>query len=254
MLGYSKTVIGYQDDLAYIHDSGFGDFAREAAPSLLAILRRNGIRNGLVVDLGCGSGIWGGILLDQGYEVLGIDISSAMIRLARRRAPGAKFLVASLFDVPLPFCRAVTVVSEALNYTFDRRNESALIARFFRRVFAALEPGGVLLLDFAEPGQVARGAVRQSFWDAEDWAVLLEARENHARRTLTREITSFRRSGKLFRRRDETHELRLYEAKAITAELERIGFAVTAHKAWGRWILPPAHSALIARKPRASVG
>lgn len=246
-------MIGYQEDLAYIHDSGFGDFAREAAPPLLAILRRHHIRDGLVADLGCGSGIWARILCDEGYQVLGVDLSAAMIRLARRRAPQAQFLVASLFDAPLPPCRAVTAVSEALNYAFDRRNNPALIARLFRKVFAALDPGGVFLLDFAEPGQTGEGAVRQSFWDAEEWAVLLEAREDGLRHTLTREITTFRRTGKLFRRRDETHLLRLYEASAFTAELQTIGFSVTVQKAWGRWKLPPAHSALIARKPRRPI-
>ena len=47
----------YREDLAYIHDVGFGDFALEAAPSILEILNRNKIWQGLVVDLGCGSGL-----------------------------------------------------------------------------------------------------------------------------------------------------------------------------------------------------
>jgi len=76
---------GYGADLAYIHDAGFGDFARKSAPGLLAILRQAGIRGGLVVDLGCGSGIWAAELTRRGYDVLGIDISRAMIRLARAR-------------------------------------------------------------------------------------------------------------------------------------------------------------------------
>ena len=48
----------YGEDLAYIHDVGFGDFALGAAPGMLEILRRSGIRGALVVDLGCGSGLW----------------------------------------------------------------------------------------------------------------------------------------------------------------------------------------------------
>src|SRR5262245_34869396 len=67
----------YREDLAYIHDVGHGDFARDAAPGLLALLRRQGIREGLVVDLGCGSGIWAEILVREGYRVLGIDLSPA---------------------------------------------------------------------------------------------------------------------------------------------------------------------------------
>ena len=77
---------GYREDLAYIHDSGFTDFARDAAPGLLAILRHNGVTGGLVVDLGCGSGRWARELTRAGYAVWGVDQSSAMIRIAARRA------------------------------------------------------------------------------------------------------------------------------------------------------------------------
>ena len=46
----------YGPDLARIHDAGFGDFARDAGDGIVAMLRDAGIRGGLVVDLGCGSG------------------------------------------------------------------------------------------------------------------------------------------------------------------------------------------------------
>lgn len=82
-----STIAAYQEDLAYIHDVGFDFYARGVAPELLKILRRHGIRKGLVVDLGCGSGIWARELTDAGYEVLGVDISGAMIRLARKKRP-----------------------------------------------------------------------------------------------------------------------------------------------------------------------
>ena len=52
----------YDRDLAYIHDTGFTSFARNAAPGLLRLLRRNRVRDGLVVDVGCGSGVWAGEL------------------------------------------------------------------------------------------------------------------------------------------------------------------------------------------------
>src|SRR5205823_390225 len=98
----------YQEDLAYIHDVGFDFYARGVAPELLKIFRRHGITKGLVVDLGCGSGIWAAELIRAGYDVLGVDISESMIRLARKKAPQAKFVRSSFLDVPLPPCDAVT--------------------------------------------------------------------------------------------------------------------------------------------------
>ena len=81
----------YREDVAYIHDVGHADFALRSAPGILEILRENGVTEGLVVDLGCGSGQWARELLWAGYRVLGIDISEAMIGLAREKAPGAEF-------------------------------------------------------------------------------------------------------------------------------------------------------------------
>ncbi|MGH3105857.1 MAG: class I SAM-dependent methyltransferase, partial [Rubrobacteraceae bacterium] len=98
----------YMEDLAYIHDVGHGDFALESAPGILEILSRNGINDGLVVDLGCGSGLWARELVDAGYRVLGIDISEAMIELSRAKVPEAEFRVGSLFDTDIPPCGAVT--------------------------------------------------------------------------------------------------------------------------------------------------
>ena len=77
----------YNEDLAYVHDQGFADTARNAALSVLQLLRAQKIKSGLVVDLGCGSGVLAERLIRAGYVVLGVDMSKAMLRLARKRAP-----------------------------------------------------------------------------------------------------------------------------------------------------------------------
>src|SRR5262245_4301991 len=97
-----KQQPAYDQDLAYIHDVGFAGFANGSAPGLLGILRAAGIGDGLVVDLGCGSGIWARHLTDAGYDVIGVDISKAMIKFARRRAPRAEFHIESFVRFELP--------------------------------------------------------------------------------------------------------------------------------------------------------
>jgi SAM-dependent methyltransferase len=143
----------YKDDLAYIHDVGFGDFAKNSAPGLLELLAVNRITSGLVIDLGCGSGIWAHELSRAGYDVLGIDISPAMIAIARKRVALGEFQTASLLNVGLPQCEAVTSLGECLNYLFDQSNNIRGLRRLFRRVYAALKPGGVFIFDIAEPGR-----------------------------------------------------------------------------------------------------
>ena len=103
---------GYGEDLAYIHDLGFGNFARSAAPFVLKLLHQEGESGGLVVDLGCGSGILAKELSDEGYRVLGFDLSPAMIDIARGRVPTADFRVGSFLSAKLPRCAAVTAIGE----------------------------------------------------------------------------------------------------------------------------------------------
>ena len=43
----------YDEDLAYVHHVGFGDFARQAGDQLLQVLRNHQITEGLIIDLGC---------------------------------------------------------------------------------------------------------------------------------------------------------------------------------------------------------
>lgn len=238
---------GYQQDLAYVHDVGFTDFVLDAAPELLRRLRAAGIRDGRVVDLGCGSGRWAKILTTAGYDVLGLDLSPAMIRLARRHAPRARFAVASLLSAKIPPCAAVTAIGEAVNYAFVRNREAEL-ARLFRRVYAALRPGGLFLFDAAGPGQL-RGAPPRSWLEGKDWSLLLEKEEDAARRLLTRRIIVFRKVGAGYRRSEELHRLRLYPPSLIARELRRAGFTVRTSRGYTQARFRHGLTAFVARKP-----
>ena len=243
----------YDRDLAYIHDTGFTGFVRKAAPGLLRLLRQNGIRAGLVVDAGCGSGVWAREVTDRGYGALGIDISPDMIRLARRQAPAAAFQVGSFLRADLPPCDAVTAIGECVNYAFDRKSGKKGLAEFFRRVFGALRPGGVFILDIVEPG-VAAGGTQRRFLEGPDWAILLEVREDRRRKTLTRQIVSYRRVGKLYRRSEEIHRLHLYSGEELLAELRRAGFEARLVNGYGRFRFTAAHVGFIARKKENLIG
>lgn len=240
----------YGEDLAFIHDVGYGGFALGSAPAVLEILERSKARGGLVVDLGCGSGLWARELVKSRYRVFGIDISEPMIEIARRRVPEAEFRVGSLFETDIPPCDAVTSLGEVLGYMFDPPdNRDQRLARLFGRVYEALVPGGVFVFDIAEPGQVPRGITTRDFSQGEDWTVLVEREEDRERETLTRRITSFRRVGEHYRRSDEVHHLRLYRAADVAEALRRAGFRPRTMRRYGSYRLPRAHAAFVARKP-----
>ena len=238
----------YGADLAYIHDVGFGQFARRAAPELLRWLRKAGKRSGLVVDLGCGSGIWAKELADAGYDVLGIDQSAAMVALARQRVAGGRFRAESFVTVELPSCVAVTAIGECFSYLFDRRNSERRLAQLFGRIYRALEPGGLLIFDVVVE---APPEPQRSFRAGADWAVLVVSETDQRRRLLTRRITSFRKVGDLYQRSEETHVLRLYDRSQLAGQLRAAGFRVRTLAAYGRLPMLPGRVGFLARKPGA---
>ena len=237
----------YGDDLAYIHDVGYGEFARRSAPELLKVLRKADDRKGLVVDLGCGSGIWAKELVNAGYDVIGVDISPSFIKMARKRVPQAEFTAESFLSFKVPPCQALTALGEVLNYRFDRRNGANALGRLFKRVHAALQSGGLFLFDVAEPG-LSRNRPR-CFWEGDDWATLVEYKNDATKQQLTREIVTFRKVGRHYRRSEETHRLQLYRGADVARMLREVGFRVRLVRGYGSYRLGESIAGFIARKP-----
>ncbi|MEA5626243.1 class I SAM-dependent methyltransferase [Nostoc sp. UHCC 0251] len=238
----------YKEDLAFIHDDGFRDFALKSAPGILEILAQNKIHDGLVVDLGCGSGLWAQELTKAHYYVLGVDISESMINIARTRVPNAEFRIDSLFNTAIPPCNAVTSIGECFSYLFDLNNDRQTLVQLFQRIYNTLTPGGVFIFDIATTGQVVQGTTTKGFTEGEGWVVLVEKEEDGEQITLTRRITSFRKVGEHYRRSDEVHRLRLYQVTTVENELQRVGFGVETACSYGQYLLPKGHVAFIARK------
>lgn len=213
----------YGSDLAHVHDVAYGGWARGAAPFVLARLREAGIDDGLVADLGCGSGIWAAELLDAGYEVWGADASADMLAIARERAPGAQLVRGSLHELRLPPCAAVTSLGECVNY-----GGPPTLEPLFARVREALEPGGLFVFDAAAPGREPE-LRRRARHEGDGWVMRLELQEDRAARTLTRRIALVRDG----RASEEVHALRLYEREEVVDWLEASGFAVTWHPSYG---------------------
>ena len=79
----------YRDALARIHHEGFGFHADACAPGILALLEPVAAGDGLVVEVGCGSGLLTRHLVDAGHRVIATDASPAMLDIARSYVPDA---------------------------------------------------------------------------------------------------------------------------------------------------------------------
>ena len=238
----------YREDLAHIHDVGFGHLAENAAQVLINTLRQSGINQGKVIDLCCGSGLLARKLAAAGYGVLGIDISEALLDIAKERVPSAHFRQESILKAELPQCVAVAAIGECFNYLFDEDNTEQALYALLGHIHEALDPGGLLLFDVAEPGRVPVSGSQQAHTQGEDWAVLMTAEEDRKNGLLTRRITTFRKVGELYRRDQEIHQLRLIRRTKVLEYLSVLGFEVRILDSYGELRLPPGLTGFLARK------
>ncbi len=227
----------YRTDLAWIHHTGFSEFATLASRGILASLRWHDIRDGLLVDIGCGSGILARALTDAGYAVLGVDASPAMIDLARLTAPAARFEVAAFHEATLPPCAAITAIGEVLNY-----GTLARVRTFIQHAAHALTPGGLLLFDIAERDGYPPHDERRV--GGEDWSVI--AIKDSDGRRLTRRVLTFLQIDGVTRRDEEVHVLELYERNDVLAILLENGFRVRVRRSYGSYRLPRGHAVYVA--------
>jgi SAM-dependent methyltransferase len=164
-------------------------------PALRSLVPGN-LAGAMVLDAGCGSGAQAEWLLDQGAEVIGVDLSPRMIEEAERRCGGrARFLVADLAQ-PLPLEPASLdgiTCSLMLHYLADWNVPLGSFA-------SALRPGGwaVISLDhpFAPPLRSQRGGYFDTELVSETWHKAdVEVSQQFWRRPLGAVIGAFADAG-----------------------------------------------------------
>ncbi|MCA9240139.1 MAG: class I SAM-dependent methyltransferase [Planctomycetales bacterium] len=243
----TRTAVGplYGEDLANIHCDGYGFHWSGAADAILEWFTHQGVTRGTVVDLGCGGGQWAQRLTEEGYTACGVDVSPAMIRLAKHNAPRARFLCGSFDRTALPACDAVTSLGEPLNYL----DGAAAARRTLRGAYRALRPGGLLVFDLRLPSS-SPVPPKDHFKHAADWFCHARIEEDHRKKQLTRFITTFRRmpDGR-FRRDEEFHRLKLFSRAEVCRWLRELGFRVQTRQSYGAYQLLDRQSAFFCRKP-----
>ena len=143
----------YGSGFAQYYDQYGTGWTRSFAPLLLHRFETNTPSNS-VLDLACGTGVAAEVFDCAGWRVTAIDISPGMLELARARLHAgveqgrSQIQLADVTDFsvsrPSAFCICLEGALNHLGGVDDLR-------RCFERIYAALEPGGVLVFDLYEP-------------------------------------------------------------------------------------------------------
>jgi SAM-dependent methyltransferase len=239
----------YQPDLARIHHLGFGFHADACAPGILDLLTDVRARDGLVVEVGCGSGLLTRNLLDAGHRVVATDASPAMLDLALETLSDAgdrlRIERLSLPDDPVPEADAVVGVGHALNYLPD----SDALDRALVALVSALRPGGVLAIDLCdlEWGRHRRGE-RAAGWVGDDWAIVTDFPFEGEDRYVRKMTTFTELPDGSYRRGFERHDNVLVDTSELPARLAEVGLTAEVRPSFGSEQLPVGLVAVVARR------
>jgi SAM-dependent methyltransferase len=232
----------YRADLARIHHEGFGFHADAVAPGILKLLEPVRERDGLVLEIGCGSGLLTKYLVDAGHRVLATDASPAMVDLAREYVPGAEAVEQlRLPDDRMPNADAIVSVGHPLSYLDDDKQ----LDRSLTVIARALRAGGILAFDVCDfRWGEARRDKPPMVWFGEDW-VLITRTSVPDRHTFRREMTVFVRAGEMWRRDDELHDNVLIDTSRIPSLLTRNGIQAEVRTGFGDETLPTGLVAVV---------
>ena len=234
----------YRPDLARIHHEGFSFHADGCAPGILELLEPVLVRRGLVVELGCGSGLLTRHLVEAGHRVMATDASPAMLDLARQVAPGAEGIAQlTLPDDPVPQADAIVSVGHVLNYLPDE----ASIDRALTSIAGALGADGVLAIDLADLryAEARTDAPGSKGWATDDWALVTEFDTPSPERFVRQMAIFSRNTDGSWRRDDERHDNVLIDVSAVPALLRDHGVDVTIGNAFGAYVLPEGLHAVV---------
>jgi ubiquinone/menaquinone biosynthesis C-methylase UbiE len=100
-----------------------------------------------VLDAGCGSGVYARMLVERGAEVVGVDVSEAMVREAREQVPNANFIQSDLSET-IDFVEDDSIDIILCQHVFSHLEDLTTPLNEFARV---LIDGGVLVISTHNP-------------------------------------------------------------------------------------------------------
>ena len=114
---------------------------------IAGILRDYGIEDGLVLELGCGTGSLTRALSGAGYDMIGVDNAEDMLEIAMDKQQEGEDILYLLQDMRefelYGTVRAVVSICDSMNYILTYED----LVQVLRLVNNSLDPGGILIFD-----------------------------------------------------------------------------------------------------------
>lgn len=202
---------------------------------LTGLLQEYGVTDGIVLDLGCGTGKITRLLKARGYDMIGVDSSGEMLGAAmEQETEGILYLCQDMRKIELyGTVAAVVSICDSINYILEEDE----LREVFALVNNYLDPGGMFVFDLN---------TRYKYETVLGDTVICENREegsfiwenyyHETEQVNEYDLTFFvREEGELYRKYQETHYQRGYDLGDVKRLLQEAGLEfVAAYDAFTR--------------------
>ncbi len=218
-------------DFAQVYDTFMDNTPYEDwAEFLHQILKEDGIEDGILLDLGCGTGTMSEQMAEKGYDMIGVDFSEEMLGIAMEKREQSGHSILYLCQDMREFelygtVRAAFCLCDSLNYLLEEED----ILETFRLVNNYLDPGGLFVFDFNTTYKyetvIGDTTIAEN---REDCSFIWENYYDPEEELNEYDVTIFVRdpdssAEDLFRRFTETHYQRGYTLPAMKRLIEQSG-------------------------------
>lgn len=226
--GFAEVYDLFMDDVPY----------EEWFRYLKGLLEEYGVRDGLVLDLGCGTGNMTELLAGNGYDMIGIDLSEEMLEIAAKKKEASALDILYLQQDMREFelygtVKAVISVCDSMNYILEWED----LCQVFSLVNNYLDPGGIFIFDLNTEYKYAQMGEETIAENREDGSFIWDNFYDSQEKINEYDLTLFVKEGEegLYRKYEETHYQRAYSLEEIRRAIEKAGMEyVTAYDAFSR--------------------
>ena len=224
--------MGMYNSFASIYDDFMDNVDYPAWSEYLAkLLNRYSIADGLLLELGCGTGMMTELLATKGYDMIGIDNSVEMLDIAMNKKHQSGHDILYLLQDMREFelygtVRAIISVCDSMNYLLEEPD----LLDVFKLVNNYLDIGGMFIFDLNTIYKYENVLGSSTFAENRDeGSFIWENFYNEQTQINEYELTLFMQSAEgLYQKSEETHYQRGYSLAIIKDLLTKAGLEFVA--------------------------
>ena len=216
--GFARVYDLFMDNVPY----------EEWCEYLTALLIEYGIEDGLVLDLGCGTGKLTRLMEQKGYDMIGVDNSFEMLDIARESSDASiLYLLQDMCEFELyGTVRAVYSACDSINYILEEEK----LRKVFSLVNNYLDPGGIFIFDINSSYKYHELLAENTFAEnREEGSFIWENYFDEEEGINEYDLTLYKKEKEdYFTRFQEVHYQKCYELSVIRRLLEEAGLEFMA--------------------------